>query len=484
MPALFGLDQGGFLPAELAIVGIGRRAKTDDQFRDDAREALAKFRPDAAVQSEVVQRFIARVFYHRTDFNKLEGMLSLRQRIEQLEQERHLTGNRLFYLATDPEFFAPVVDSLASAGMVAEADREAAWKRVVIEKPFGHDLSSARALNTEILKLLREHQVFRIDHYLGKETVQNLLAFRFGNAIFEPLLNRQFVDHIQITAAETVGMEGRRGAFYDHAGALRDLVQNHMLQILSLVAMEPPASIMARDISDAKLKVLRQLPRWIDSQVARHVVRAQYGPGTINGRPTLGYRQEEGVASDSVTETYVAIRTTLENWRWSGVPFLLRTGKCLGRRVTEVAIHFKQPPLSLFRTVECEGDQCDLAAARPNVISFLIQPNEGIHLTFSTKRPGMNLDLQAVQMDFEYGHAFSKTLPEAYERLLLDALRGDHTLFMDADEVEAAWEFVTPILNAWQRAGSKGMATYVAGGWGPREADCLTDGCCAPWRRP
>jgi glucose-6-phosphate 1-dehydrogenase len=240
----------------------------------------------------------------------------------------------------------------------------------------------------------------------------------------------------------------------------------------------------SRDISDAKLKVLRQLPAWDDSQVASHVVRAQYLAGTVNGRPAPGYLQEAGVAADSITETYVAIRAKVDNWRWSGVPFLLRAGKCLARRVTEVAVHFRQPPMSLFRTVECEGDQCDLAAARPNVISFRIQPDEGIHLTFSTKRPGMNLDLQAVQMDFGYGQSFSKSLPEAYERLLLDALRGDRTLFMNADEVEAAWEFATPILTAWENAGHKGLATYLAGSWGPREADRLTDGCCAVWRQP
>ncbi len=248
--------------------------------------------------------------------------------------------------------------------------------------------------------------------------------------------------------------------------------------------MEPPATIQSRDISDSKLKVLRQLPAWSAAQVARYVVRAQYGAGTVDGRPVVGYRQEEGVAADSATETYVAIRATVDNWRWSGVPFLLRTGKCLARRATEVAVHFKQPPLSLFRTVECEGDQCDLAAARPNVICFRIQPNEGINLNFSTKRPGMNVDLQAVQMDFDYGQSFNKSLPEAYERLLLDALRGDRTLFMNADEVESAWEFATPILAAWENAGSQGLASYAAGSWGPREADRLTDGCCAAWRQP
>jgi glucose-6-phosphate 1-dehydrogenase len=483
VPALFGLDQGDYLPEQVMIVGVGRRPKTDEQFRDDIEQALAKFRTDAAERPEVLKRFVARAYYHCTDFSKSDGMLGLRQRIESLEQAVHLPGNRLYYLATDSDFFAPIIDGLAVAGLLDERNGQS-WRRVVIEKPFGRDLKTAQALNAHVLKRLCEAQIYRIDHYLGKETVQNLLAFRFGNAIFEPLMNRQFVDHIQITAAETVGMEGRRGTFYDRAGALRDLIQNHLLQILALVAMEPPASMKSRDISDAKLKVLRQLPSWTDGRVARHVVRGQYVDGRIGDEAVKGYRQEEGVAADSTTESYVALRTTVESWRWSGVPFLLRTGKRLARRATEVVVHFKQPPLSLFRTVECEGDVCDLTAAQPNVICFRIQPNEGIHLTFSTKRPGMNVDLQAVQMDFDYGQSFNKTLPEAYERLLLDALRGDRTLFMNADEVEAAWEFATPILTAWACAPSQGLAIYTAGSWRPKEADRLTDGCCAAWRQP
>ena len=341
-------------------------------------------------------------------------MIGLRKRVEALEQEHQLPGNRLFYVATDPDFFAPIVDSLSEAGMMAENDN-GGWKRVVIEKPFGRDLTTAQRLNLDILKHLDEKQIYRIDHYLGKETVQNLMAFRFGNAIFEPVLNRQFVDHVQITAAETVGMEGRRGAFYERAGALRDVIQNHLLQVLALVTMEPPATMKSRDISDAKLKILRQLPVWSDSQVNRNVVRAQYSAGKVGGKPAVGYLQEEGVAADSATETFVALRTMgsrqLAMVRRS-FPYCARASVWRADAGTEVAIHFKQPPLSLFRTVECEGDVCDLADARPNVISFRFQPSEGIQLSFSTMRPGMNIDLQPVQMDFDYGHTFSKPIPE------------------------------------------------------------------------
>jgi glucose-6-phosphate 1-dehydrogenase len=287
LPALFGLELGGYLSADLVIIGVGRRTKSDEQFRDDARKALKKFRPDSASAPDLVERFIARVFYNCTDFGKMEGMLGLKQRIEFMEQEHRLPGNRLFYLATDSAFFGPITDSLSDVGMMDEAEN-GPWKRIVIEKPFGRDLTSARALNLQILKRLDERQTYRIDHYLGKETVQNLLAFRFGNLIFEPLLNRQFVDHVQITAAETVGMEGRRGAFYERAGALRDVIQNHLLQVLALVAMEPPATMKSRDISDAKLKVLRQLPVWSDSQITGNVVRAQYTTGSIGGKSAVG----------------------------------------------------------------------------------------------------------------------------------------------------------------------------------------------------
>ena len=471
LPALSGLLQNGYLPEEFAIVGIGRRDKTDQSFRDDVRNDLAKFRKSASAADAT--NFLGHVFYQRTDFTTPEGMNGLVQRLRDLERERHLPGNRLFYLATDPEFFCPIVEGLAGGGLIRrEQDRP--WARVVIEKPFGRDLASAVALDRDLLRFLRPDQIYRIDHYLGKDTVQNLLAFRFGNAIFEPLFNRQHVDHVQITVAETVGMEGRRGAFYDHAGALRDVVQNHMLQLLALVAMDPPATLKSADISDAKLKVLRNLAPLRGAEVSRQVVRGQYGAGTVDGQPVRAYRDEEAVDRASNTETFVAVRAAVESWRWAGVPFFLRTGKRLPRRVTEIAVQFRLPPLQLFRTVECVGDFCDLREAQPGVLVFRIQPNEGISLSFSAKRPGMQVDLHPVRFEFNYGDSFHTELPEAYERLLLDSLRGDATLFMRSDELEAAWEFVTPILDAWQRHGSAAdcelRCWYVGpGGGGPAD---------------
>jgi glucose-6-phosphate 1-dehydrogenase len=364
---------------------------------------------------------------------------------------------------------------------VREPDRP--WARIVIEKPFGHDLASAVKLDHDILRQVRRDQVYRIDHYLGKETVQNLMAFRFGNAIFEPLFTRQYVNHVQITVAETVGMEGHRGSYYDHSGALRDVLQNHMLQLLALIAMDPPATLKARDIGDAKLKVLRSLVPFKEADVRKHVVRGQYGDGKIEGKPAKAYRAEEGVKPDSSTETYIALRTQVENWRWAGVPFLLRTGKRLPKRVTEIAVHFDLPALRLFQTVECTGDFCDLTEAEPAVLAFRIQPDEGICLSFAAKRPGMQFALEPVHFEFAYDHAFQQRLPDAYERLILDALRGDSTLFMPSDELEAAWEFVTPILQAWQAEPPSDFPNYAAGAWGPKEADRLAEGIPGGWRR-
>jgi glucose-6-phosphate 1-dehydrogenase len=483
LPALYSLWHARFLPRDFAIVGVGRRDKDDQAFRADVRAAITTFRPDLPAPDEDPDGFLSRVFYQQADFTTAAGMQGLTRRLAGVESRRKLPGNRLFYLAIDPDYIESAIVGLAGAGALRR-DVQRPWARVVIEKPFGHDLASAVELDQRVLHSLRPDQVYRIDHYLGKETVQNLLAFRFGNAIFEPLFNRQYVDHVQITVAETVGMEGRRGAYYDHAGALRDVVQNHMLQLLALVTMDPPATLKAGDISDAKLKVLRSLVPLHGADVARHVVRGQYGAGTLDGRPIRAYHDEEAVRRDSPTETYVALRAQIENWRWAGVPLLLRTGKRLPRRVTEIAVQFKLPPLRLFRTVECEGDMCDLTEARPTVLAFRIQPDEGISMSFSAKRPGMQLDLEPVQFEFDYDKSFRQALPEAYERLLLDALRGDATLFMRSDELEAAWEFITPILGAWRESPAPALPNYAAGTWGPAEADALAEGCPGGWRQP
>jgi glucose-6-phosphate 1-dehydrogenase len=478
-PALAALHKGEFLPEHFAVVGVGRRDKSDDEFRSDVLKALA--RHGRNLDDASAKAFASHVYYHREDFGAKDAGQGLGRRVTGLEKQLGLSANRLFYLATDPEFFVPLTAGLAAAGLTTHGKHDGdGWARVIFEKPFGRDQASAVELDRQIGQHLSADQVYRIDHYLGKDTVQNIMAFRFGNGIFEPLFNRRYVDHVQITAAEALGMEGRRGAFYDGIGALRDVVQNHLLQLLALVAMEPPATLKARDLKDSKLQVLRNLVL-PDESLA---VRGQYGPGEVNGKRAPGYREEEGVAKDSGTETFVALRAEIDSWRWAGVPFLLRAGKQLKHRVTEIAVQFKLPPLRLFRTLECHGDVCDLTDAQPCVLSFRIQPEESICLRFSAKRPGMGLDLHPVALSFDYSKSFHQQLPEAYERLILDALRGDSTLFMRADELEAAWEFVTPILERWQKTKPTDFPNYTAGTWGPAAADRLVEGIHGGWRQP
>jgi glucose-6-phosphate 1-dehydrogenase len=484
LPALFNLYLDGFLPETFAIVGVARREKSDAAFRDDLLSDLRDHSRRKDLQAEAWERFAANIFYQQLSFTEDAHYDALRGRLEEIEKERGMAPKRLYYQAISPEFFCGVIERLGRHGLIQPVHETNCWSRVVIEKPFGTDLASSRELNASVVEVLDEEQIYRIDHYLGKETVQNILSFRFGNSIFEPLFNNKYVDHVQITVAESIGMEGRRGEYYDHAGAIRDVMQNHALQLLCLVAMEPPAVFGPKEIRDEKVKVLRSLSKLTAETARRDVVRGQYTAGEGPEGALPGYLDEEGVAAGSSTETYVALRCGIDNWRWAGVPFLVRTGKCLPKRVTEIAVQFKPPPLHFFKTVECVGEVCNISRARPNVVVFRIQPNESISISFSAKRPGMHYDLHPVEMDFVYGESFAHALPEAYERLLLDALRGDSTLFTRSDEVESAWAYLQPIFDAWESDDPPEVCRYPAGTWGPVEADALFEQMDADWRRP
>ncbi|MBX5466423.1 MAG: glucose-6-phosphate dehydrogenase [Firmicutes bacterium] len=470
LPALYNLALDGWLPEPFLVIGVGRTAWTDDAFRQTAAEAIDRFSRRARDRARW-EAFARHLAYVAGDFQDGDTYQRIGQRLTEAPAEAE--ASRLFYLATPPALYPVVAERLRKSGL--HRSDGTGWVRIIVEKPFGHDLESARALNQSLHQVFGEDQLFRIDHYLGKETVQNLLVFRFANGIFEPLWNQQFIDHVQITVAESIGLEGR-GGYYESAGALRDMVQNHMLQLLSLIAMEPPATLDADAIRDEKVKVLKALRPLTGHEVNEFTVRGQYQAGVVDGVPVPGYRQEPDVDPQSNTESYVALRLQIDNWRWAGVPFYLRTGKRLARRVSEIAIQFKRPPHRLFAATRA-------AEMDPNLLAVKIQPDEGMALRFGAKVPGPHIRVRTVNMEFLYGTSFADPAPEAYERLLLDAMWGDSTLFTRKDEVEVAWAFISGILEGWQRYHTP-LYFYEAGSWGPGAADDLIARDALRWRRP
>ena len=459
LPALFDLAWHACLAPRFRLLGFARTPMSGDDFRRIAEKAMAKAPPGE--RGNPLQDFLKKLEYFHGNYDDPESYRRLAQRLEEIDNEGNLGGNRLFYLATPPDVYPRIIQRLGEAGL-ARPRREGSWTRIIIEKPFGRDAASAQELNKIVLGVFDEPQVYRIDHYLGKQTVQNLLVFRFGNGIFEPLWNRNYIDHVQITASESLGVE-QRAAFYESTGALRDMVQSHMLQITSLVAMEAPATFDATPVRNEKIKVLQSIRPFTWEATEKSVVRGQYGPGNINGEPVRGYREEPGVKPGSSTETFVALKLLVDNWRWSGVPFYLRTGKRLVKPLTQVAIQFKQAPHVVFRRENLE----------PNSLVLNIQPDEGISLSFGAKSPGTEMHIRQVTMDFTYKQAFGGVSRDAYATLINDCIRGDATLFDRADSVEAAWDLVDPILDGWKHASALLFPNYAAGSTGPRAADDL-----------
>jgi glucose-6-phosphate 1-dehydrogenase len=474
LPALYNLFADAKIPEQCAIVGFARTEWSDDDFRDHARQAIGEF-SRRAIESTLWDRFAATLFYVAGDYSSPASHERLTQRLEELEETRGIPGNHLYHLAVPPSAYAPIILQLGSSGHAAPHGEGARWSRVIIEKPFGHDLASARELNRLIHTVFKEEDVFRIDHYLGKETVQNILVFRFANGIFEPVWNRRYVDHVQITVAETIGV-GARGGYYEEAGALRDMVQNHMMQLVSLVAMEPPISFDGKWVRDEKVKVLEAIRPLGLEDVRDCTVRGQYGKGFVSGQEVRAYREEEGVSPNSTTETYVALKMFIDAWRWADVPFYLRTGKRLRRRSTEIAIEFKRPPNLLFR------DHLEGQSLEPNLLMMRIQPDEGISLRFYTKVPGSPLRIRPMNMDFTYVPTDLAAAPTAYETLLLDAMQGDATLFARSDEVEAAWDIMEEILEGWADLPVPDFPNYPAGDTGPEAAAELLRTYGRRWR--
>ncbi len=471
LPALFNLAGRRALPDQFTVVGVGRQPMTDEAYRDKVRHDLRDFGP-AGLDGALADWLTARVFYAFETLDDLASYESLSARLDAIEAPAGPPPGRLFYLAIPPDAITDVVLRLAAVGLLNEGG--GGWRRVIVEKPFGRDLASAKALNRSLLADLAEGQIYRIDHYLGKETVQNLIAFRFGNGIFEPIWNRRYVDHVQITVAETVGVEGR-GRYYDTAGALRDMVQNHLLQLLALTAMEPPISFRADDVRNERVKVLHAIRRLLPGEVEANVVRGQYGPGEAGGKTVPGYRSEPNVAAGSTTDTYVALKLTVDNWRWADVPFYLRTGKRLATKASEIVLQFRRPPLHLFSDVPAE-------CLEPNRLVIRIQPDEGISLSFQAKVPGPEMTLGRVDMAFAYEDYFATAPATGYETLLYDCMTGDQTLFHRADMVEAGWSVVAPVLDAVAASPAALLHEYPAFSQGPAEADALLARDGRRWR--
>ncbi len=467
LPALWALAEEQQLGPGFSMIGISRTPKTHEEFRDEFRETLG---PSAQDDEAALDDFLEGLFYLPGNIDHADMYQELDALLKQIDRDRGTGGNRIFYLSTQPSFIPRIIRQLGTTGLANRTAEGDGWTRVVIEKPFGRDLDTARMLNQVVFEVFDERQVYRIDHYLGKETVQNLMVLRFANTIWEPLWNRRYVDHVQITVAERVGVEGR-GGYYEEAGLLRDMIANHLLQLLTIVAMEPPVAFDADAVRDEKVKVLRAVRPFTPARIAADTVRGQYGPGFSGAEQVPGYRQEEKVSPQSTTETYAALRFFIDNWRWRDVPFLLRSGKRLAKRVSEIAIQFKPVPHLLFES------------CMPNVLTIRIQPDEGIALQFDAKVPGSQMRQRPVLMEFRYGTSFGVPPVEAYQRLLLDVMLGDSTLFARRDEVEAAWRIVDPILEAWASTPPDDFPNYEAGSWGPAAADALLDSEDWRWRR-